>query len=87
MEQDKQKLIDSFLAEKAASIANAKKSIKNSEIAKAIKHNTTIDNILKKLKLILELLTDMEEQQETELTVQLLFFQFSVLQQVLAYQE
>jgi hypothetical protein len=29
----------------------------------------------------------MEEQQETELIVQLLFFQFSVLQQVLAYQE
>lgn len=46
MEQDKQKLIDSFLAEKAASIANAKKSIKNSEIAKAIKHNKTIDGIL-----------------------------------------
>jgi lipoprotein Spr len=61
MEQDKQKLINSFLAEKAASLANAKKSIKNSEIAKAIKHNKTIDNILKKLKLILELLTDMEE--------------------------
>jgi hypothetical protein len=88
MEQDKQKLIDSFLAEKAASIANAKKSIKNSEIAKAIKHNKTIDNIsLKKLKLILELLTDMEELQETVLIVQLSFFQFSVLQQVLAYQE
>lgn len=46
MEQDKQKLIDSFLAEKASSIANAKKSIKNSEIAKAIKHNKTIDGIL-----------------------------------------
>ncbi|MFZ4930595.1 C40 family peptidase [Chryseobacterium sp. Mn2064] len=46
MEQDKQKLIDSFLAEKAASIANAKKAIKNSEIAKAIKHNKTIDGIL-----------------------------------------
>ena len=29
MEQDKQRLIDSFLAEKAASIANAKKAIKN----------------------------------------------------------
>jgi lipoprotein Spr len=28
MEQDKQKLIDSFLAEKAASIANAKKLLK-----------------------------------------------------------
>ncbi|MBV8326917.1 C40 family peptidase [Chryseobacterium sp.] len=46
MEQDKQKLINSFLDEKAASIANAKKSIKNSEIAKAIKHNKTIDGIL-----------------------------------------
>ena len=46
MEQDKQKLINSFLAEKTAALANAKNSIKNSEIAKAIKHNTTIDNIL-----------------------------------------
>lgn len=46
MEQDKQKLINSFLAEKAVALANAKNSIKNSEIAKAIKHNTTIDNIL-----------------------------------------
>lgn len=46
MEQDKQKLIDSFLAEKAASIASAKKAVKNSEIAKAIKHNKTIDGIL-----------------------------------------
>ncbi|WP_346983764.1 C40 family peptidase [Chryseobacterium sp. POE27] len=46
MEQDKQQLINSFLAEKAASLANAKNSIKNSEIAKAIMHNKTIDNIL-----------------------------------------
>lgn len=46
MEQDKQKLINSFLAEKAATLAKARNSIKNSEIAKAIKHNTTIDNIL-----------------------------------------
>jgi lipoprotein Spr len=46
MELDKQRLIDSFLEEKAVSIANAKKSIKNTEIAKAIKHNKTIDNIL-----------------------------------------
>ncbi|WP_415325054.1 C40 family peptidase [Chryseobacterium sp. MMS23-Vi53] len=45
-EQDKQQLINSFLAEKAASLANAKNSIKNSEIAKAIRHNKTIDNIL-----------------------------------------
>ncbi|NML58146.1 C40 family peptidase [Chryseobacterium cheonjiense] len=46
MEQDKQQLINSFLAEKAASLANTKNSIKNSEIAKAIMHNKTIDNIL-----------------------------------------
>ncbi|AZA78796.1 NlpC/P60 family protein [Chryseobacterium sp. G0186] len=46
MELDKQKLIDSFLAEKAASIANAKKAIKNSEIAKAVRYNKTIDGIL-----------------------------------------
>ncbi|MFC3160185.1 lipoprotein Spr [Chryseobacterium arachidis] len=46
MEQDKQKLINAFIAEKTASIANAKNSIKNSEIAKAIRHNKTIDNIL-----------------------------------------
>ncbi|WP_431611503.1 C40 family peptidase [Chryseobacterium sp. 'Rf worker isolate 10'] len=46
MEQDRQKLIDSFLAEKAASIASAKKAVKNSEIAKVIKHNKTIDGIL-----------------------------------------
>ena len=45
-EQDKQQLINSFLAEKAASLANAKNSIKNSEIAKSIRHNKTIDNIL-----------------------------------------
>ncbi|SMP06170.1 C40 family peptidase [Chryseobacterium profundimaris] len=46
MEQDKQQLINSFLAQKAASLANAKNSIKNSEIARAIMHNKTIDNIL-----------------------------------------
>lgn len=46
MEQDKQKLINSFLAEKAVSLANAKNSIKNSEVAKAIRYNKTIDNIL-----------------------------------------
>lgn len=46
MEQDKQRLIDAFLTEKATSLVNAKNSIKNSEIAKAIKHNKTIDNIL-----------------------------------------
>ncbi|GEN66613.1 MULTISPECIES: C40 family peptidase [Chryseobacterium] len=46
MEQDKQKLIDSFLSEKAATLANAKKAIKNSEIAKVVKYNKTIDGIL-----------------------------------------
>ncbi|MCS3530038.1 C40 family peptidase [Chryseobacterium sp. JUb7] len=46
MELDKQRLIDSFLAEKAASLVNAKNAVKNSEIAKAIRHNKTIDNIL-----------------------------------------
>ncbi len=46
MEQDKQRLIDSFLAEKAASLVNAKNAVKNSEIAKAIRHNKTIDNVL-----------------------------------------
>ncbi|MCW3160542.1 C40 family peptidase [Chryseobacterium oryctis] len=45
-ELDRQKLIDSFLAEKAASIANAKNAIKKSEIAKSIRYNKTIDNIL-----------------------------------------
>lgn len=46
MENDKKLLINSFISEKAVTIANAKNSIKNSEIAKAIKHNKTIDNIL-----------------------------------------
>lgn len=46
LERDKQQLINSFLAEKAASINNAKNAIKNSEIAKSIRHNKTIDNIL-----------------------------------------
>ena len=46
MEQDKQRLIDAFLNEKAVSLANTKNTIKNSEIAKAIKYNKTIDNIL-----------------------------------------
>ena len=39
-------LINSFISEKTVAIANAKNSLKNSEIAKAIKHNKTIDNIL-----------------------------------------
>lgn len=46
MESDKKLLINSFISEKAVAIANAKNSLKNSEIAKAIKHNKTIDNIL-----------------------------------------
>lgn len=46
IESDKKLLINSFISEKAVAIANAKTSLKNSEIAKAIKHNKTIDNIL-----------------------------------------
>ena len=46
MENDKKLLINSFISEKTVAIANAKHSLKNSEIAKAIKHNKTIDNIL-----------------------------------------
>lgn len=43
IEKDKKALINSFVAEKAKVIANAK----NSEISKAIKYNRLIDNILK----------------------------------------
>lgn len=46
MEQDKKRLINSFVSEKTAALSNAKNSLKNSEIAKAIKYNKTIDNIL-----------------------------------------
>jgi len=46
MENDKKLLINSFISEKALAISNAKNSLKNSEIAKAIKYNKTIDNIL-----------------------------------------
>ncbi|WP_175620297.1 C40 family peptidase [Chryseobacterium schmidteae] len=46
MDNDKKLLINSFISERAANLANAKNSLKNSEIAKAIKHNKTIDNIL-----------------------------------------
>lgn len=46
MENDKKLLINSFISEKAVAISNAKNSLKNTEIAKAIKHNKTIDNIL-----------------------------------------
>lgn len=46
MEKDKKMLISSFVSEKAVALSNEKNSLKNSEIAKAIKHNNTIDNIL-----------------------------------------
>ena len=46
MEKDKKMLISSFISEKTVALSNAKNSLKNSEIAKAIKHNKTIDNIL-----------------------------------------
>ncbi|HEX7871185.1 MAG TPA: NlpC/P60 family protein [Chryseobacterium sp.] len=46
LEKDRKTLINSFISEKAVALSNAKNSIKNSEIAKAIKHNKTIDNIL-----------------------------------------
>jgi lipoprotein Spr len=46
IENDKKLLINSFISEKAVAAANAKNSLKNSEIAKAIKYNKTIDNIL-----------------------------------------
>ncbi|OBW41325.1 Murein DD-endopeptidase MepS/Murein LD-carboxypeptidase precursor [Chryseobacterium sp. MOF25P] len=46
MDNDKKLLINSFISEKAVALSNAKNSLKNSEIAKAIKHNKTIDNIL-----------------------------------------
>ena len=46
MKNDKKLLINSFISEKAVAISNARNSLKNSEIAKAIKHNKTIDNIL-----------------------------------------
>ncbi|WP_419869176.1 C40 family peptidase [Chryseobacterium sp. CT-SW4] len=46
LEQDKKQLINSFISNKAEALSNAKNSIKNSELAKAIKYNKTIDNIL-----------------------------------------
>lgn len=46
LEQDKKQLISSFISEKVVVLSNAKNSLKNSEIAKAIKHNKTIDGIL-----------------------------------------
>ncbi|UOE38328.1 C40 family peptidase [Chryseobacterium oryzae] len=46
LEKDKKLLISSFVSEKAVALSNAKNSLKNSEIAKAIKHTQAIDNIL-----------------------------------------
>ena len=46
IEKDKKTLINSFVSEKAVALSNAKNSLKNLEIAKAIKYNNTIDNIL-----------------------------------------
>lgn len=46
LEKDKKLLISSFVSEKAVVLSNAKNSLKSLEIAKAIKHSKTIDNIL-----------------------------------------
>lgn len=46
MQADKKQLISSFVSEKTVALANAKNKLKNSEIAKAIKYNRVIDNIL-----------------------------------------
>ncbi|QQV02286.1 MULTISPECIES: C40 family peptidase [Chryseobacterium] len=46
LEKDKKLLISSFVSEKAVALSNAKNSLKSLEIAKAIKHSKTIDNIL-----------------------------------------
>ncbi|WP_292009137.1 C40 family peptidase [Chryseobacterium sp.] len=46
LEQDKKQLINSFISNKTEALNNAKNSIKNSELARAIKYNKTIDNIL-----------------------------------------
>ncbi|RMZ60938.1 NlpC/P60 family protein [Chryseobacterium nematophagum] len=46
MEQDKQQLINSFLAKKTLSLTSARDNVKNSELAKVLKHDKTIDNIL-----------------------------------------
>ncbi|CAA7385959.1 C40 family peptidase [Chryseobacterium fistulae] len=46
MEQDKQQLINSFLAKKTLSLTSVRDNSKNSELAKLVKHDKTIDNIL-----------------------------------------
>ncbi|CAA7196281.1 C40 family peptidase [Chryseobacterium potabilaquae] len=46
MEQDKQQLINSFLAKKTLSLTSVRDNAKNSELAKVLKHDKTIDNIL-----------------------------------------
>lgn len=46
LEFDKKQLISSFVSEKSVALANAKNKLKSSEIAKAIKYNKVIDNIL-----------------------------------------
>lgn len=46
LEMDKKQLISSFVTEKSVALSNAKNKLKNSEIAKAIKYNKVIDNIL-----------------------------------------
>lgn len=43
---DKKQLISSFVSENSIALSNAKNKLKNSEIAKAIKYNKVIDNIL-----------------------------------------
>lgn len=46
LEMDKKQLISSFVTEKSVALSNAKNKLKSSEIAKAIKYNKVIDNIL-----------------------------------------
>ncbi|KQR95373.1 hydrolase Nlp/P60 [Chryseobacterium sp. Leaf180] len=46
IEADKNKLISSFISEKSVAIAAVKNNIKNSDIAKAVKHSQKIDQIL-----------------------------------------
>ncbi|RNA60879.1 NlpC/P60 family protein [Chryseobacterium nematophagum] len=46
MEQDKQLLINSFLAKKTLSLTSVRDNAKKSELAKVLKHDKTIDNIL-----------------------------------------
>ena len=46
IEADKNRLISSFISEKSVAIAAVKNNLKNSDIAKAVKHSQKIDNIL-----------------------------------------